>query len=110
MVLLYGIDERGSQCLSRCLNPVGIQDPVDLFPLAPRLDTIDGKTIYLSIGTGGEQDITIPLPKKLQEKYPNINWIVQGAGPHLTKAGSMSLTDEQVENRTVDALIRGVIW
>jgi len=37
-----------------CLNPVGIQDPVDQFPLEPRLDIIDGKTIYLSIG-GGEE-------------------------------------------------------
>jgi len=23
-----------------CLNPVGIQEPVELFPLAPRLDKI----------------------------------------------------------------------
>ena len=94
----------------RCLNPVGIHTPVDLSPLAPRLDKLDGKTIFVSIGAGGEQDITIPLPKKLQEKYPQVNWIVQGAGPHLTKAGSISLTDEQVESGEIDALIRGVIW
>ena len=53
----------------KCLNPVGIHTPVDLSPLAPRLDKLDGKTIFVSIGAGGEQDITIPLPKKLQEKY-----------------------------------------
>ncbi len=94
----------------RCLNPVGIHTPVDLSPLAPRLDKLDGKTIFVSIGAGGEQDITIPLPKKLQEKYPQVNWIIQGAGPHLTKAGSISLTDEQVESGEIDALIRGVIW
>ncbi|HEY96491.1 MAG TPA: hypothetical protein G4O15_16310 [Dehalococcoidia bacterium] len=94
----------------KCLNPVGIHTPVDLSPLAPRLDKLDGKTIFVSIGAGGEQDITIPLPKKLQEKYPQVNWIVQGAGPHLTKAGSISLTDEQVESGEIDALIRGVIW
>ena len=94
----------------KCLNPVGIHEPVELSPLAPRLDKLDGKKLFVSIGAGGEQDITIPLPKKLQEKYPNVNWTIQGAGPHLTKAGSISLTDEQVENRTVDALIRGVIW
>jgi hypothetical protein len=94
----------------KCLNPVGIHTPVDLSPLAPRLDKFDGKTIFVSIGAGGEQDITIPLPKKLQEKYPQVNWIIQGAGPHLTKAGSISLTDEQVESGEIDALIRGVIW
>ena len=94
----------------KCLNPIGIHEPVDLSPLAPRLDKLDGKTIFVSIGAGGEQDITIPLPKKLQEKYPQVNWIIQGAGPHLTKAGSISLTDEQVESGEIDALIRGVIW
>ena len=43
----------------RCLNPVGISLPVETHPLAPRLTTLDGKTIYLSIT--GEPDITIPL-------------------------------------------------
>ena len=94
----------------KCLNPVGIHTPIGLSPLAPRLDKLDGKTIFVSIGAGGEQDITIPLPKKLQEKYPQVNWVIQGAGPHLTKAGSISLTDEQVESGEIDALIRGVIW
>ncbi len=94
----------------KCLNPVGIHEPVEFSPLSPRLDKLDGKTIFVSIGAGGEQDITIPLPKKLQEKYPQVNWIIQGAGPHLTKAGSISLTDEQVESGEIDALIRGVIW
>jgi len=94
----------------KCLNPVGIQDPVDLSPLAPRLDKLDGKRIFLSIGAGGEQDITIPLPKMLQEAYPNVNWNVRRAGAHLTKAGSISLTEEEIETKAADALIRGVIW
>ena len=48
----------------KCLNPVGFQVPVDTFPLAPRLNTLDGKEIYFSIT--GEPDITIPLEKKLK--------------------------------------------
>lgn len=92
----------------KCLNPVGIQEPVELSPLAPRLNKLDGKKIYFSIGAGGEQDILIPLPKKLQEKYPNVDWHVTRAAAHLTKAGSIALTEEEMKD--ADALIRGVIW
>ena len=48
----------------KCLNPVGIQPPVKTYPLAPRLDTLDGKTIHMSIC--GEADIWVPLEKKLK--------------------------------------------
>ena len=90
------------------LNPVGIQEPVELHPLAPRLDTLEGKTIYISVGAGGEQGLMIPLPKVLQEKYPQVNWKVTHAAPHLTIAGSVALTKEEM--KTADALIRGVVW
>jgi len=84
----------------KCLNPVGIQDPVDVYPLAPRLDKIDGKTIHFSLGTGGEQEILIPLRKKLLADYPNVNWKMAPAGG--------ALSDEEL--KTVDAVIRGVVW
>ncbi len=84
----------------RCLNPVGIQDAVDIFPLAPRLDKIDGKTIVFQLGSGGEQEILIPLRKKLLADYPNVNWkMVPAGGPG---------GDEQL--RTADAVVRGVVW
>lgn len=86
----------------KCLNPVGIQDPVDLYPLAPRLDALANKTIYLSQGAGGEAEILIPLRKKLMEAYPNVNWKMEFAG-----AGGRP-TDEQL--KTADAVIRGVVW
>ena len=35
------------------LNPVGIQEPVEMHPLAPRLDTLEGKNITMSVGAGG---------------------------------------------------------
>lgn len=92
----------------KCLNPVGMQEPVDMHPLAPRLDSLDGKTIYLSIGAGGEQGLMIPLPKRLQEEYPNVNWKVTHAPPHATIAGSVALSREEM--KTADALIRGVVW
>ena len=87
----------------KCLNPVGIQDPVTLKPLAPRLDKIDGKTIYVCINAGGDQDITIPLRKRLPADYPNVNWKMK-----LNYGFSASLTDE--EKKDADAVIAGVIW
>ena len=92
----------------KCLNPVGIQEPVDLSPLAPRLTSLDGKTIYISIGAGGEQDITIPLPKALQAHYPNVNWKVTNAAPHMTIAGSIALSEEEM--KTADAAYSIDAW
>ena len=86
----------------KCINPVGIASPVRTFPLAPRLDKLDGKNICLSIC--GEPDITIPLEKKLKSDYPNVNWMVKktyGTDP-------VELTDEEMA--TTDALIQGVAW
>ena len=86
----------------RCLNPVGIASPVNTYPLAPRLSTLDSKNICLSIC--GEPDITIPLEKKLKSDYPQVNWTVKktyGTDP-------VELTDEEM--KTTDALIQGVAW
>jgi hypothetical protein len=87
----------------KCLNPVGIQKPITLHPLAPRLDKIDGKTIYVCINAGGDQDITIPLRKRLPADYPNVNWKIK-----LNYGFNAQLTDE--EKKDADALIAGVIW
>ncbi|MFC1953380.1 hypothetical protein ACFLVZ_00925 [Chloroflexota bacterium] len=88
--------------LYKCLNPVGIQEPVETFPLAPRLDTLDGKEIYFSIT--GEPDITIPLEKKLKSDYQNINWKIKktyGINP-------VQLSDEEM--KTADGLIQAICW
>jgi hypothetical protein len=87
----------------KCLNPVGIQDPIDLFPLSPRIDNIDGKTIYVCINAGGDQDITIPLLKKLPADYPSVNWKIK-----RQFGFSAELTEE--ERKDCDAMIAGVIW
>jgi len=86
----------------KCLDPVGIQAPVDTFPLAPRLKNLDGKTICFSIC--GEPDITIPLEKRLKSDYPNVTWKVKktyGTAP-------IELSEEEMI--TTDALIQGVAW
>ncbi len=84
------------------LNPVGTQDPVELSPLAPRLDKLDGKTIHMSIC--GEADIWVPLEKKLKMDYPNVNWTVKKRF-HIVP---MMLSEE--ERKTTDAVILGVCW
>jgi hypothetical protein len=86
----------------KCLNPEGIDEPVEQFPLAPRLDKLDGKTIHLSIC--GEQDIWHPLEKRLKTDYPNVAWTVKKRY-HIVP---MQLTDE--ERKTTDAVILGVCW
>jgi len=91
-----------SREIYNCLNPLGIQNPVETFPLAPRLDTLDGKEIWISIT--GEPDITIPLEKKLRSDYPNVNWKQKktyGIFP-------VQLSDEEI--KTADALIQAICW
>ena len=86
----------------KCLNPVGNQPPVEIHPLAPRLDILDGKEIWFSIC--GEPDITIALERQLKMDHPNINWKVKKS----YTTNPVRLSDE--EKKTCDALIQGVSW
>ena len=86
----------------KCLNPVGIDVPIDTFPLAPRLDTLDGKNIYFSIS--GEPDITIAMEKKIKMDYPDVNWTSKKS---YTPA-PFQMTDEEI--KTTDGVIIGVCW
>ncbi len=86
----------------KCLNPIGNQEAVAQYPLAPRLNKLDGKTIHLSIC--GEADIWVPLEKRLKGDYPNVQWTVKKRF-HIVP---MELTEE--ERKTTDAVILGVCW
>ena len=86
----------------KCLNPTGIQEPVEQHALAPRLDKIDGKTIHLSIC--GEPDITIPLEKRLKTDYPEVNWTVK----KTYNINPIRLSEEEM--KTTDGVILGVCW
>lgn len=86
----------------KCLNPVGIQLPVKTFPLAPRLDSLDGKEIIISVT--GEPDITIPLEKKLRGEYPNVNWVLKKT------YGIIPVELSEEEMKTADGLIQAICW
>jgi len=86
----------------KCLNPVAIQESVDTYPLALRIDSLDGKEIYISIT--GEPDITIPLERKLKSEYPNVNWRVK----KTYWIDPVQLSEEEM--KTADGLIQAVCW
>ena len=56
------------------LNPMGTPPPITLVPQAPRLGTLDGKTIYL-INTGyiGTDRFMDELEKWFRANYPKTN-------------------------------------
>ena len=84
----------------KCLNPLGIQDPVDLYPLAPRLDRLEGKTILFNMLVQVEVELIIPLKERLRSNYPEVNWIFRESGPPISN-GELS---------KADALIQGVAF
>ncbi|MEE8413444.1 MAG: hypothetical protein V3R96_02730 [Dehalococcoidales bacterium] len=92
----------GNGKVYKCLNPTGIQEPIETYPLAPRLNAIDGKTIHFSVT--GETCITIPMEKRLKNDYPNVNWTVNRTDLNAP----IPLTEEQ--RKTTDAVILGVCW
>jgi hypothetical protein len=63
------------------LNPRGTQPPIRLIPMAPRLDTLDGKTIYIVHVAFGDTFLPETV-KVLSERFPKTNWVFK------RKAGS----------------------
>ena len=86
----------------KCLNPVGTNGPVDQIPLAPRLMSLEGMTIHLSIC--GEADIWVPLEKRFKTDFPEINWTMRKTYTPTPNR----LTEEEM--KTTDAVVLGVCW
>jgi hypothetical protein len=66
------------------LNPQGYRAPVQRTPLAPRLDSLDGKTIYIvDMRWPYTEQFTKELRDILAEKYPGTAFIRrEKAGPY----------------------------
>ena len=86
-------------------NPKGIPGPIEVKGLAPRLDTIKGKTIYVVACEAGPQ--TGPfLYQYLKDNYPDTTWV------HIQHNG-FGPTDPATEGKMLeeaDALMGGQSW
>ena len=64
-------------------NPLGQPPAIARIPMAPRLDTLDGKTIFIvDIGFTDTHQFFTEMQGLLGERYPKTNWVVR------TKAGT----------------------
>ena len=105
-LLLSSCAQNPEQAKVVVLNPIGSPPPKPLIAMAPRLDPLDGKTVYIV-------DVRYPLThqlfeemqKVLAEKYPKTNWILK------EKAGSYSNDDPELWKEIKaksDAMIIGI--
>jgi len=57
------------------LNPLGTPPPLELKAMAPRLDTLEGKTIYLvDDGYPGSDNLLLEMEQGFKETYPKTNF------------------------------------
>jgi len=88
--LFLGVSEAQESKIT-ILNPQGQPPPIARVPMAPRLDTLEGKTIYIvDIGFTDTHQFLTELQKVLRERYPATNWIVR------TKAGNYFADDPEL--------------
>ncbi len=87
----------------KALDPRGEEMPVQISSLAKRLDTLDGKTIY--IDQGEADPVIMPaLYKIVQEKYPKTTW------KYIATSGFGPATLEEEVTQNAKAVIRGISW
>lgn len=58
------------------VNPRGALPPIRLVPMAPRINTLDGKTVYL-IAASFAVPLMPELQKVLTDKYPKTTWVLK---------------------------------
>ncbi len=60
------------------LNPLGQPPPTSRVPMAPRLTSLEGKTIYIvDVGFTDTHQFLTEMQKLLSEKYPKTTWVVK---------------------------------
>ena len=60
------------------LNPVGQPPAIARVPMAPRIDNLDGKTIYIvDIGFTDTHQLFTEMQSLLSQRYPKTTWVVR---------------------------------
>jgi hypothetical protein len=99
-------DKTTSPELLTVLNPEGLPPPIVLSPMAPRLESLDGKKIYLvDIHFTGSQVFLEEMAKTLQEKYPKADVI------YKLKAGAYAENDSELWDeieKNGDGVVMGI--
>lgn len=86
-----------------CLSPRGIALPVTIVGLAKRLDTFDGKLIY--VNQGEADPIIMPAVwERVQKDFPKTTW------KYIATSGFGPTTPEIDVVAAADAVIRGIAW
>ena len=85
------------------LNPKGLPPPIQLVPMAKRLDTLDGKTIYLvSDGFPGADHFLAQIAVWFKKNMPSVTTV------YRLKAGAFADDDPKL-NAEIKANGNGVI-
>jgi len=88
------------------LNPIGQPPPIDKIPMAPRIDNLEGKTIYIvDIAFTDTHQLFTEMQKLLSDRYPKTKWEVR------TKAGPYGDDDQKLWDEIKEkghAMIMGV--
>ena len=60
------------------LNPLGQPPAITRVPMAPRITSLDGKTIYIvDINFTDTHQLFTEMQKLLSERYPKTTWVVR---------------------------------
>jgi hypothetical protein len=90
MGCLAGYESQAQEAKITVLNPLGKPAPTALIPLAPRLDTLEGKTVYLvDIGWGKPSGVRLleQIRDWFSRNMPNVRTVIK------EKAGGYSEDD-----------------
>jgi hypothetical protein len=68
----------GQESKITVLNPLGQPPAIARTPMAPRLTTLEGKTIYIvDVGFTDTHQFLEEMQKLLRDRYPKTNWIIR---------------------------------
>jgi hypothetical protein len=76
--VLASLPAQAGEAKLTVFNPLGQPPAITKVPMAPRLSSLEGKTIYIvDIGFTDTHQLLTEMQKLLCEKYPKTTWIVR---------------------------------